>query len=158
MNHSGPLGSSSFVIDQEAYTIRFERRVEASPSRVFDAWTKPEQVVCWWDPSGQPLAACEIDLRVGGSFAFVSQSHLEMPFSGVYREVAPPGRLVFEALGATGRVLLEEAGDSTHMLVEIVCQSKDHLDQFVKVGVHAGTSKTLDNLVTYVGESVAPVR
>jgi hypothetical protein len=35
------------------------------------------------------------------------------------------------------------------MVVEIQCQSADHLDQYLKMGVHTGTARTLDNLVTY---------
>lgn len=158
MDNSGWRGPSGFSIDQDAHTIRLERRFAAPRAAVFDAWTKPEQVTCWWDPAGVPLAACEIDLRVGGSFAFVSRSHPGMPFSGVYREIVAPERLVFDALGALGRVLLQEAVGGTHLVVEIVCPSKEHFEQFLKMGVHEGTSRTLDNLVAYVQEATAPAR
>jgi uncharacterized protein YndB with AHSA1/START domain len=156
MNSLASSGSPGVAVDRDACTIRLERRFDAARSQVFEAWTTPEQVACWWDPAGERLAACEIDLRVGGAFAFVSRGHPEMPFSGVYREIVPPERLVFEALGATGRVNLEEAAGGTRMVVEIVCASKDHLDQFLRMGVHAGTSRTLDNLVAYVREPAAP--
>ena len=105
---------------------------------------------CWWDAAGEPLAACEIDLRPGGLFQFVTRGHPEMPFTGVYREIAPPDRLIFEALGATGRVTLREANGKTHMLVEIECRSDEQLEQFLKMGVNVGTGQTLDNLVAYV--------
>ena len=72
-----------------------------------------------------------------------------MPFAGVYREIARPGQLIFEALGATGRVTLREADGRTHMTVEIACRSEAELDQFLKMGVDAGTARTLDNLVAY---------
>ena len=152
------FGSSPFIEDAESHTIRWERRVDAARSEVFEAWTKPEQVACWWDPDGERLVTCEIDLRPGGSFAFATRSHSEMPFAGVYREIAPPERLVFEAMGATGRVMLADAAGGTQMVVEIACRSKDHFDQFVKMGVHEGTARTLDNFVDFVRESVAPVR
>ena len=158
MNTAGATGARGMVIDRNSNTIRFERRVDAAPAQVFEAWTTPEHVTLWWDPAGEPLAACEIELRVGGSFAFVSRSHPDMPFAGVYREITPPTRLVFEALGATGRVILEEAGSGTHMLVEIECRSEEHLDQFLKMGVHEGTSRTLDNLAAYVRQPAASSR
>jgi uncharacterized protein YndB with AHSA1/START domain len=152
-------GSPGFVVDHNAFTLRFERRIDADPAHVFEAWTKPEEVTSWWDPDGEPLVACEIDLRVGGSFSFATRQHTERPFAGVYREIAPPGRLVFEAMGATGRVLLRgAAGGGTQMVVEIVCQSADHLEQFVKMGVADGTSRTLDNLVAIAGETAATAR
>jgi uncharacterized protein YndB with AHSA1/START domain len=140
---------TSAEIDRGTHTIRLTRVFDASPMQIFDAWTKPEQVTCWWDAASAPLTACEIDLRPGGAFKFVTQSHPEMPFAGIYREITPPDRLVFEAMGATGRVVLEAIADKTRMTVEIECRSADHLNQFLKAGVDVGTSQTLNNLVTF---------
>jgi len=36
------------------------------------------------------------------------------------------------------------------MTVEIACKSAEQLEQFLKMGVDAGTSQTLDNLVAYI--------
>ena len=141
---------NGLVVDRATHTIRFSRELGAPPSQVFEAWTQPEQVTSWWDAEGQPLLICEIDLRRGGSFKFVSKGHRDFPFIGKYVEIAPPDRLVFEAMGAIGRVLLHEANGGTHMVVEIQCQSADRLDQFIKMGVDAGTSQTLDNLVSFI--------
>jgi uncharacterized protein YndB with AHSA1/START domain len=138
------------TIDRGARTIRFERSFAAPPNAVFEAWTTPDHVACWWDPDGVPLAECEIDLRPGGAFRFVSLAHSEMPFTGVYRLISPPERLEFDAMGAAGRVMLERDGEGTLMIVEIECPSTDHFDHFLKVGVHEGTARTLDNLVAYL--------
>src|SRR4051812_29994135 len=141
-----------FAVDRESFTIRFERRLDASRAEVFDAWTKPEQVTAWWDPDGEPLVACAIDLRVGGSFSFATRQHSTMPFAGVYTEIVPPRRIVFEAMGATGTVILEDVDGGTQMLVEIVCRSQEQLDAFTQMGVAAGTARTLDNLVAHVAK------
>jgi uncharacterized protein YndB with AHSA1/START domain len=141
---------STLGIDRLSNTIRLTRDFDASRAEIFDAWTKPEHVSCWWDPTGEPLAACEIDLRPGGAFKFVIRTNPNMPFAGVYREIAPPGRLVFEALGSTGRVTLREAEGKTHMTVEIECRSEEQFEQFLKMGVNVGTGRTLDNLVAYM--------
>jgi uncharacterized protein YndB with AHSA1/START domain len=101
----------------------------------------------WWDPAGERLQRCDIDLRVGGGFTLVSRGHADMPFAGTYREISPPARLVFDAMGAEGRVILEPSGTGTAMIVEIACANEAHLQQFVAMGVAAGTSQTLDNLV-----------
>jgi uncharacterized protein YndB with AHSA1/START domain len=156
MNTSGFDTARGCTVDRDSHTIRFERSFDAAPAQVFEAWTNPGQMARWWDPAGEPLTTCEIDLRPGGAFSFVSRGQPAMPFSGVYREIAPPHRLVFEAMGAIGRVTLDDASGGTRMVVEIVCSSNDHLEQFRKMGVHVGTSRTLDNLVSYVGKSVAP--
>lgn len=141
---------TGIVVDPGALTIRLVRVVDARPGDVFDAWTKPEQMSQWWDPSGKPLVVCEIDLKVGGEFRFVTRGHPEMPFAGVYVEIVRPDRLVFESSGATGRVIFAEAVGRTHMTVSIECASKEQFELYLKIGVDADTGVTLDNLVRYI--------
>lgn len=145
-----PFEPPGFELDEAAHTLRFTRRFAAPPERVFAAWTDAEQLACWWDAAGEPLLRCEIDLRVGGAFTFVSRGHPDMPFSGTYREIDPPWRLVFDAMGAEGRVLLNSNEGGTTMIVEIACASEARLQQFVAMGVAAGTSQTMDNLVVHL--------
>jgi uncharacterized protein YndB with AHSA1/START domain len=142
--------ASGFEIDRAAHTLRFVRELAAPRQAVFEAWTTPEELALWWDAGGERLTVCEMDLRPGGSFRFVAPSHMHMPFTGTYLEISPPERLVFEAMDAIGRVLLVEAGDDTRMTVEIVCNSPEHLEHYVKLGVANGTAKTCDNLVNFL--------
>jgi uncharacterized protein YndB with AHSA1/START domain len=140
---------TDFNIDTSTHTITLKRMFDAPAADIFEAWTRKEHVSCWWDAAGEPLVVCEIDLRVGGAFKFATKSHMDMPFAGIYRELSPPSQIVFEAMGATGRVLLQETSGKTHMTVEIECRSAEQLEQYLKMGIAAGTSKTLDNLVAY---------
>jgi uncharacterized protein YndB with AHSA1/START domain len=149
---SAETASAGFAIDEATQTIRFVRDLDAPPARVFAAWTEPEQLALWWDATGAKLATCEIDLRPGGAFRFVTSHHPDKPFTGVYREIAAPTLLVFEANGATGKVMLAERAGGTRMTVEIACRSRNHLAQFVEMGVAAGTSRTLDNLGRHLGK------
>jgi uncharacterized protein YndB with AHSA1/START domain len=139
------------VVDRDAHAIVLTRMLVAAREQVFEAWTRPEHVTRWWDAAGHPLSECEIDLRSGGAFRFVTRRSPDAhEFAGVYREIAPPDHLVFEAMGATGRLILEDIGGKTHLTVRIECGSAAQLDQFLKIGIDAGTAKTLDNLVAYV--------
>lgn len=140
------------TINQETLTIAFERKIKASRADVFDAWTKPEQIAEWWDPTGARLVTCEIDLRPGGTFRFVNEGH-SPPFAGTYSVVEHPSRLVFEAMGSVGTVTLETAGGATRMSVTIRCASKEALEHFVALGVATNTDRTLDNLVRYLDAS-----
>ncbi len=137
------------TIEQETFTIAFERELQVSRAEVFDAWTKPEQIAEWWDPTGARLVTCEIDLRLGGAFRFVTDGH-GPPFTGTYAVIERPSRLVFEAMGSVGTVTLETAGSGTRMRVTIRCASREHLEHFVKMGVASNTDRTLDNLVRYL--------
>jgi hypothetical protein len=53
-------------------------------------------------------------------------------------------------MGAIGHVLFEAMGGKTLITVRIDCGSAGRLEQYLKMGVDAGTAKTLDNLVAYV--------
>jgi uncharacterized protein YndB with AHSA1/START domain len=149
--HSPAAGAEAFVIDRDTHTITLTRDFDAPRARVFEAWTRPEYVSCWWDPAGEPLAICEIDLRTGGAFRFVTRSHPEMPFAGVYGEIAPPDRLAFGPEGTSGsHIVFQDFGGGTRMTLEIRCESADQLEMFLKMGIHFGTARTLDNLVAYM--------
>src|SRR5438477_7286174 len=55
-------------------TILLEREFDAPRHLVWDAMTKPEYVKQWWGPRGYTLPSCEIDLRVGGEWRYVSRA------------------------------------------------------------------------------------
>lgn len=133
-------------IDASQRTLHFERTLDARPEEVFDAWTQPEQVTAWWDPTGAALVECTIDARVGGAFRFVTAGHAP-PFEGTYEVVERPARLGFVAMGARGLVVLASHPKGTLMRVSITSPHAEHFEQFVKLGVHHGTGVTLDNLV-----------
>jgi len=76
--------------------LHMVRTVAASPGRVFEAWTNPEQVKLWTCPDPGARVDVDIDLRVGGHYSI--SMHVEGgPFTafGAYREVDPPRRLVY---------------------------------------------------------------
>jgi len=140
------------------HAIQITRSFAALPETVFDAWTKPEQVAQWWDPSRQPLARCEIDLRPGGAFRFEHQSHADSPghvFAGVYREVTRPTRLVFATPTVSGgesigTLEFEGRDGATVLVMTITCQSKADRDALLRMRVDAGTVQTLENLEVFL--------
>ncbi|MCW2938755.1 MAG: ATPase [Actinomycetia bacterium] len=76
-------------------------RVFDAPRRlVFDAWTKPELLKRWFGARGWNLVVCEVDLRVNGTWRFLSRGPdgTDMGHGGVYRVIQPPGRLVYTEL------------------------------------------------------------
>jgi uncharacterized protein YndB with AHSA1/START domain len=95
------------------------RRVFDAPRRmVFDAFTRPELLKRWFGARGWNLVVCEVDLRVGGTWRFVSRGPdgTHMGHGGMYREIQPPDRLVYTELfddqSYPGESLI------THVLVE----------------------------------------
>jgi len=77
--------------------ILVTRAFDAPRELVYEAYTKPELVVRWLGVfNGWSLAVCEMNLVVGGSYRWVwrKEGGGEMGVSGVYREIAPPARIV----------------------------------------------------------------
>jgi len=131
------------------------RLFDAPRALVFEAWTKAEHVAHWWDPSGVPLAVCEIDLRPNGVFRFVNRApdggegH---SFSGIYREIAPPGNLVLGSPSGPGvsTLIFTEQGKKTKLTMTIECASKEERSALLQMRVDAGTAQTLNNLAAYL--------
>ena len=129
------------------------RIFDAPRAVVFEAWTKAEHVAQWWDPSGVPLAVCEIDLRPNGAFRWVNRApdggegH---SFTGNYREIAPPERLVFAGLAGIATLVFTENGKKTKLTMTMECATSKDRDALLQMRVDAGTAQTLDNLAAYL--------
>jgi uncharacterized protein YndB with AHSA1/START domain len=82
----------------EKPSLMLRRRIEASPAKVYDAWTRPEQLAKWWGPAGSAFGSADLDLRVGGRFfiRFTTADGEQHGVGGAYREVMPGERLVFD--------------------------------------------------------------
>lgn len=81
----------------ETRVLSLSRVFEAPRERLFRAWTEPERLARWWGPKGFTTPECAMDVREGGAWRTVMRSPegKDHVVSGVYREVAPPSRLVF---------------------------------------------------------------
>lgn len=79
-------------------SLVLKRRLKAAPEKVYEAWTKPEQMTQWWGgASGPKTPIAETDLRVGGRFRvqFWGEKDEHHSVSGIYREVVPNRKLSF---------------------------------------------------------------
>jgi uncharacterized protein YndB with AHSA1/START domain len=138
--------------------IVMTRIFDAPRSSVFEAWTKAEHVAHWWDPSGVPLSVCEIDLRPNGAFRWVhgGASGGAYSFTGTYREITPPERLVFatrmfpSSPESVGTLVFAEERGKTKLTMTIECHSIEDRDALLKMRVDAGTARTLENLAEYL--------
>jgi uncharacterized protein YndB with AHSA1/START domain len=78
-------------------SLTLKRRLNASPAKVFAAWTDPEKVKHWMGPGEVTVLSVKCEPRVGGKFNWVMRApggevH---DVSGVFREVVPDRKLVF---------------------------------------------------------------
>ena len=138
--------------------IVIQRVFDAPRTLVFEAWTMAEHVAHWWDPSGAPLAVCEIDLRPNGTFRFVNSGPdgAKYPFTGFYREITPPSRLVIGGPSPVSKgesvctLAFSEQDGKTTLTMTFECQSRADRDALLQMRVDEGTTQTLDNLDGYL--------
>ena len=77
-------------------TLVIEREFEASPERIYEAWTTPEILQRWWGPEGVGIPDLDLDVREGGAWTTTMKSDQgERIVSGKYVTLEPPNRLVF---------------------------------------------------------------
>ena len=78
-------------------SLEIRRFINASPDRVYAAWTDPAQLKEWWGPESVRTRKFEADARVGGKYRWdlLNQEGEEMSVFGEYRELIPGKKIVF---------------------------------------------------------------
>ena len=148
--------------------VKVTRSFRAPRALVFRAYTEPQLVKRWLQgPPGWSMPVCEMDVRVGGSYRWRWQSDegdQQFGFSGTFREVQPPSRLVHTQAYETGTAgfgypgepsivtvsFTEDAGVTT-VTTLIDFRSKETRDAAVATGMTDGMEqsyKLLDELLT----------
>jgi uncharacterized protein YndB with AHSA1/START domain len=81
--------------DKPSLTIR--RRLKASPAKVFQAWTDPEQIRRWFGPAQTQVTLADFELKAGGRWQIIGTSPdgEEHHVSGMVREVVDNAKLVY---------------------------------------------------------------
>jgi uncharacterized protein YndB with AHSA1/START domain len=77
--------------------LKMSRRFDASPQRLFDAWTDPSVAHGWlFTGPGSERHSAEMDLRVGGKWTIVDRrGGVDYTAIGEYLEIERPRRLAF---------------------------------------------------------------
>jgi uncharacterized protein YndB with AHSA1/START domain len=88
---------ASPTADDGALTLELTRMLDAPREAVFKAWTDPTQLARWLGPSGIRPEIRHLDATPGGSYRIDMQGSSGSLgiVAGIYREIAPPERLVF---------------------------------------------------------------
>jgi uncharacterized protein YndB with AHSA1/START domain len=131
-----------------SFTTR--RIVDAPRALVFDAFTKCEHLKNWMGPKSLTMVSCESDLRAGGRYRFVFRGPdgSEVGFSGEFKEVARPERVVrtfvFEPIpdaAALETLELTEADGKTTITTTTLHKTVENRDGHVNSGMEAGMTE-----------------
>lgn len=113
--------------------LRMERRYDAAPEAIFDAWTNPEVLRRWWAAAPDwETPSAEVDLRAGGRYRLTMRDPsvgAEHTVGGEYVEVRRPDRLTYTwawepepggpDMGPPSRVTVDFVADGTGTRVEL---------------------------------------
>lgn len=147
-------GSATVTLPSDR-EILITRQFDAPAALIFKAWTTPELVKRWWGFDSSEWLVCEIDLRVGGSWRYVTREEggFEVGFHGEYRSIDAPARIVstevFEAFpdaAALNTIVFDERGGVTTMTINVLHSHKEHRDAHVASGMEAGMQVSMNRL------------
>jgi uncharacterized protein YndB with AHSA1/START domain len=137
-------------------------RTFAAPRElVFKALTQPELLKHWYGPTGWTMVVCDIDLRVGGKWRFVSQrpDGKQIGQFGIYQEIIEPERIVnseawedWDAGETLVTTALTEQSGQTLFQSTILFPSKEVRDTVVRSGLEDGAAETYDKLAVLLAE------
>lgn len=155
--------------------FEISRVFSASRERVWDAWTKPEQIGRWLGPPGAASEVLHFEFKPGG-YLHTRQTGPDGSVSwgkNIYREIDPPRRLVWEqgfsneagefvpapfpmpwARSMLTTVVFEEAGEGTRVTLtwQPIDPTPEQMASFVQMlesmtGGWTGTFNQLDALL-----------
>jgi uncharacterized protein YndB with AHSA1/START domain len=149
-------GSATITLPSDR-EILITRRFDAPARLVFEAWTTPELVKRWWGFDTSQWLVCEIDLREGGRWRYVTREAdgTEVGFHGEYRAIDPPRRLVSTevfAAGSLNTILFDERARVTTLTINVVHQRREHRDAHVASGMEGGMQISMNRLEDVVAE------
>lgn len=145
-------------------------RLFAAPRElVFNALTEPERLLQWFGPSTWPMASCEVDLRVGGTWRYCMRGPggEEAWGKGVYEEITPPALIVYmdyftDADGNTvpgmpasrSTFHLMEEGAGTRLTVRAVYPTEEDYQKVLEMGMEAGVTETWEQLAKHLATAM----
>lgn len=142
---------------ERGYTIT--RTFDAPRQLVWNAWTDPEQFAQWFGGPAAVMESVTMDVRPQGAWrGTMVVNDMRIPWSGRYREVVEPERLVFafvdaEEIGDVFELMtitFADLGDKTEMVLR---QSGGHLTDEEYGRAKEGTAGFLDAMEELLARS-----
>lgn len=155
-------GSATVTLPSDR-EILITRQFDAPAAVLFKAWTTPDLVKRWWGFETSEWLVCEIDLREGGSWRYVTREAggFEVAFHGEYRTIEPPLRIVstevFEGYpdpdaASLNTVVFEEHDGVTTMAITVLHTKQEHRDAHIASGMEDGMQISMNRLEDLVVE------
>jgi uncharacterized protein YndB with AHSA1/START domain len=146
--------------------LTLTRIFDAPRELVFQAWTDPAHLKRWWGPNGFTTPACDVDLRIGGTWRIVMRfpdGINEHIMHAVYREIVRPERLSFtnvatdkegtRLLEGITTITLEDLGGKTKLTMHTRMTGLVPYADRMLDGMEPGWSQTLERLAEALAQT-----
>lgn len=135
--------------------IEMTREFNAPRHLVFKAFTDPKLIPRWWGLRSHTTTVEKMDMRPGGAWRYVctDEEGNTFAFSGIYKEVVPPERLVytfvFEPMGGQGMteaVTFHEKNGRTIVTTVSTYLTREDRDGMIASGMERGANESYERL------------
>lgn len=149
----------------QVHELTLTRLIDATPDKLFRAWTEPALIKQWFTPRPWTTPVVETDVRPGGAsyILFRGPDGQEFPNRGVYLEVVKNERLVFtdaytrawepsEKPFMTVTITFTPENGRTRYHARVVHWTAADREAHEKMGFHEGWGKATDQLEALVAQ------
>jgi uncharacterized protein YndB with AHSA1/START domain len=151
------MSKTKFEVDKDNLQVRITRVFDASPERLWQAYTEPDQITQWW----QNTDIDKHDFKVGGQWRFIDRGQKgdeEHAFRGEYKEIDEPRKIVrtFEYEPWAGHVLTEtvmfepQDGGKTLVTTTSTYDNLQDLEGMVQSGMEKGATAGMERIAKLV--------
>jgi uncharacterized protein YndB with AHSA1/START domain len=149
----------------DATTLSISKFIQAPPTAVWTAWSKPEHLAQWWIPEPYECKVAKLDLKPGGGFETLMregdgefQPHVE----GCFLDIVPEKRMVWTTalaegwrpiepwLALTATIEFHEQDGGTLYSARVQHRSPDDSKKHEELGFHEGWGTVIDQLASYL--------
>ncbi|QKJ32223.1 SRPBCC domain-containing protein [Mucilaginibacter mali] len=118
--------------------LKLTRLLDAPVELVWEVWASPEHIANWWGPEGFTNTIHHMDFRPGGDWEFTMHGPDGTDYNNknTFVEVVENRRVVYEHVSTPKHlttVTFEAQGDKTVLTWHMLFESREQLEQVVKV-------------------------
>lgn len=147
-------------MDTSNRTITINRTFNAPIELVWEAWTKAEHIVKWWNPQGADTRIIEHSFKVGGTwkYAMPMPNGQEFIAEGEYTEIIELEKIASTANfrpmteGVIIESLFKKNGNSTDFTFNVIHPTEEYKIQQEKMGILNGWGSVFNRLDIFLSE------
>ncbi|MFT5999946.1 MAG: hypothetical protein ACI81P_002405 [Neolewinella sp.] len=140
-------------------TLTIEKTFAVARVKVWEAWTRPENIAKWWGPKGMDVDIVEHDFKVGGKWKYTMQmpNGNEFASEGTFLEIIEGEKIVTSAdfkpmtEGVELHVLFAGDDQQTQFTFKVVHPTEDYRKQQEEMGIYNGWGSAFKRLEEFLG-------